>query len=258
MELRIDKRENLYFTWKVVFSVLELLVVVAIFSALGSAGIGTMGATLAVVVLYAAMIALFFLLQKVYLIGYLKGDGVTVSERQFPEVFALYKAMGEELGLKKLPSLFLIQQGGALNAFAVRFSGHNYIAIYSDVFSLISSDMETVKFILGHELGHVKRGHMSKRFWTCLSSIIPFLTPAYSRSCEYTCDNIGHHFAKENPLNGLVLLAAGKDLYQRVDVASYVADAQANNTDAVKFTGLFIGHPFLPNRIRNLQDGKRP
>ena len=258
MEIRIDKRENLYFALKVVFSVIELMVVAALFSALGSAGIGTVGATMAILVLYAALIVLFFLFQKIYLIGYLKGDGVAVSERQFPEVYALYKAMGAELGLKKLPTLFLIQQGGALNAFAVRFSGNNYIAVYSDVFSLISSDMETVKFILGHELGHVRRNHMSKRFWTCLSSIVPFLTPAYSRSCEYTCDNIGHHFAKENPLNGLVLLAAGKDLYQRVDVAAYVADAKANNTDAVKFTGLFIGHPYLPNRIRNLRDGKRP
>jgi len=40
------------------------------------------------------------------------------------------------------------------------------------------------------------------------SSLIPFLTPAYSRSCELTCDNSGF-FSAEKAVNGIVLLAAG-------------------------------------------------
>ena len=67
MEIRIDKRENLYFALKVVFSVIELMVVAALFSALGSAGIGTVGATMAILVLYAALIVLFFLFQKIHI-----------------------------------------------------------------------------------------------------------------------------------------------------------------------------------------------
>ncbi len=145
------------------------------------------------------------------------------------------------------------QQGGFLNAFAVRFSGKNYIAIYTEVFSLINSDLDAVKFVIGHELGHVKRMHMSKRFWTFPSSIIPFLGSAYSRRCEYTCDNIGSLFAGGKAQDGLVLLAAGRDLYKQVDVADYVEEAKANYTAAVKFVGLFMSHPYLPKRLKNLE-----
>ena len=93
---------------------------------------------------------------------------------------------------------------------------------------------------------------MSKRFWTFPSSVIPFLTAAYSRSCEYTCDNIGAEFVEGSPLSGLVLLAAGKDLYRSIDIDDYIEEARKNNSAAVRFTGLFLSHPYLPKRLRNL------
>ena len=150
----------------------------------------------------------------------------------------------------------MTQQGGMLNAFAIRFSGRNYIAIYSDIFSLISTDIDAVKFVLGHELGHVKRHHMSKRFWTFPSSIIPFLTATYSRSCEYTCDNIGNEFSLNNSLNGLLVLAAGKELYKKINIDSYLKNAKKNNSISVKVIGWCLSHPYLPNRLENIKNNK--
>ncbi len=251
MEIKLHKSENPLFIAKTVLSVCVLCLLVLGISDLeaGSSFI----TTLTMLGVYVVFIWLFIMFQKIYLVGYLKGNGIPVTERQFPEIFEVYKKTSEELGIKKLPPLFVLQQGGALNAFAIRFSCKNYIAVYSDIFSLVDTDAEALKFVLAHELGHVKRHHMSKRFWTFLSSLVPFLTAAYSRSCEYTCDNIGKALSPEGSLNGLLILAAGKDLYKRIDRAAYVEDAKEQNTASAKFIGLCMGHPFLPKRIRNLE-----
>jgi Zn-dependent protease with chaperone function len=252
----VDARENFYFGLRIFFSFLVLVGIVLAISGLGASARSMGAVTVATILVYLAIIVLFLLFQKIYLVGYLKGNGIAVSKAQFPEVHELYRTMAADLGLKRLPGLFVLQQGGMLNAFALRFSGRNYIAIYSEVFSLVATDLEAVRFVLGHELGHVKRRHMSKRFWTCLSSVVPFLGPAYSRRCEFTCDLFGRHFATENPLRGLLLMAAGRELYTRVSVEAYLEDARDNYTGAPKFTGLLIGHPFLPARIARLKEAK--
>ncbi len=254
MDVKLDKMENFYFALKVVFTVVVLGACIAAISSLGELGsMVTTATTVAFILVYALFIVGFVLVQKIFMLGHLKGNGVQVTEGQFPEVYEEYRSMGEAMGLRRLPRLFLLQEGGMLNAFAIRFSGSNYIAIYSDVFSLLSSDMESLRFILAHELGHVRRHHMSKRFWTFPSSLVPFLTQAWSRRCEYGCDAQGLVFAKDNPLNGLVLLAAGRELYTRINVARYIEDARGNRSAVVRFAGVFMSHPYLPLRLARLE-----
>jgi tetratricopeptide (TPR) repeat protein len=163
--------------------------------------------------------------------------------------------MAEQLELKKVPPLFILESGGLLNAFATRFGGKNYIAIYSDIFALYKTDIESVKFVLAHELGHIKRKHMQKSFWTFPSFIIPFLNSAYSRACEYTCDNIGSSLVSDenSRLNGILLLAGGKDIYREINVENYIKTAEQNRSFIVNFVNLFRSHPYLPNRIENIQ-----
>jgi Zn-dependent protease with chaperone function len=211
--------------------------------------------TVYTIIVYIILILLYLWFFKVYLVAYMKGNGICVSETQFHDIFEIYCDMAKNLGLKKIPPLFILQQGGLLNAFAIRLSGKNYIAIYSDIFSLYKSDIEAVKFVLAHELGHIKRKHNQKRFWTFPSSIVPFLTPAYSRACEYTCDNIGGSFISDEAgrLNGLLLLAGGKDLYKEIDIKNYLETAKQNRSFVVYFINMFISHPYLPKRIENLQ-----
>jgi Zn-dependent protease with chaperone function len=256
MELKPHKSENALFAAKVVFTILltilaAFLVSLALENARGTPFI----ATLVTFTIYCLFFALFLWFQKIYLVAYLKGNGICVSPEQFPEVDAIYGRMCGDLDMRKAPKLFVLQQGGLLNAFAVRFSGANYIAVYSDIFELMSDDIDVLKFVLGHELGHVKRNHMSKRFWTFPSSMVPFLTSAYSRSCEYSCDNIGGALTGAPSIEGLVLLAAGKGLYKKVNIESYLREAAANKSAAVRFMGLFMSHPYLPSRIANLRAG---
>jgi Zn-dependent protease with chaperone function len=253
MEIKVHKKENILFMVKVLFTILIIFIVGVWIKSFSGKSDTSYTAIITAVITYAIIIFLFVIFQKIYMVAYLKGNGIQISEDQFPEIYSEYMRMANELGMKKVPALFLTQQGGMLNAFAIRFSGRNYIAIYSDIFSLISTDIDAVKFVLGHELGHVKRHHMSKRFWTFPSSIIPFLTATYSRSCEYTCDNIGNEFALNNSLNGLLVLAAGKDLYKKINIESYIKNAKKNKSLSVKVIGWCLSHPYLPCRLENLK-----
>ena len=253
MEFKVHKKENLYFAIKVIFTAIIALAVLAFIGSNPIAG----GTAVTVFVLYAAMIALAIFFQKIFLVAYMKGDGVLVSERQFPEVYRRYAAMAEKLGLRNPPPLFVLQQGGALNAFAIRFSRRNYIAVYADLFALCDRDPDAVDFVLAHELGHVRRAHMSKAFWTLPSALVPFLESAWSRACEYTCDNIGGALTGPDKTAGLILLAGGSDLYRRIDIPNYLESAREHRTRAVRFAGLFMSHPWIPARIENLKDLNR-
>lgn len=256
MEVRVNKKENIYFVIKVLFTIIILLGIIKSVGSFFSTNVEITMTYLLVFIIYAGFIWLLILFQKIFLVGYLKGNGIEVTQDQFSEIYTVYTEMIISLGIKKSPPLFIIQQGGSLNAFAIRFSGKNYIAIYSDVFEMINSDVEVVKFILAHELGHVKRNHMSKMFWTFLSSVVPFLTPAYSRSCEFTCDNIGHDFSSKGSLQGLLVLASGKKLYKQINVERYIENSKKQNSLSVKFTQICSSHPFLPKRLLNVQLNK--
>jgi Zn-dependent protease with chaperone function len=252
MEIRVNKKENAYFIIKAIVTVLILSGIIRSFAIMVFGDDKTVLASVAVIGVYVIAIWLLIVFQKIFLIGYLKGNGVEVTKDQFPETYEAYVGMIHALQIKKAPPLFIIQQGGSLNAFAIRFSGRNYIAVYSDIFEMINTDPEVVKFILGHELGHVKRNHMSKMFWTGLSSIIPFLSPAYSRSCEFTCDNIGHDLSGNGSSAGLMVLAAGKKLYKQINLERYIENSKRQNGGAVTFSEICSSHPFLPKRLLNV------
>jgi Zn-dependent protease with chaperone function len=251
MDYKVNGKENVYFAIKVIFTVIVWLALIGIGASLGEEG-ALAGATIGVIIVYALCIALFLFFQKIFIVAFMKGDGICVSEAQFPDVYRKYTEMAAKLGLKKVPPLFVIQQGGALNAFAIRFSCKNYIAIYSDVFAVHESDPDALEFVLGHELGHVRRHHMSKAFWTIPANLIPFLGAAWSRACEYTCDNIGAFLTGSAKTNGLLLLAGGGDLYGKINVPQYLDTARFHRTSVVRFVGLFMSHPWLPARIESL------
>jgi Zn-dependent protease with chaperone function len=252
MNYSVKKSENVLFAIKVPATI---GVILGIIFALPYLSAELYITTLSIIITYFFMILFYLWFYKVYLVAYMKGNGICVSESQFHDIFEIYCDMAKSIGIKKIPPLFILQQGGLLNAFAVRLSGKDYVAIYSDIFSLYKSDIEAVKFVLAHELGHIKRKHSQKRFWTFPSSIIPFLTPAYSRACEYTCDNIGSSFISDEigRLHGLLLLAGGKDIYKEIDINNYLETAKQNRSFAVTFINMFIFHPYLPRRIQNLQ-----
>lgn len=203
-------------------------------------------------VAYIALIMLINMLAQVLMIGHLRGNAIKVNQKQFPEVFEILAQQSASLGLKNIPTMYLVQAGGMLNAFATRFAGRNYVILYSDVLAAAYNEgRPAVEFVVGHELGHIKRNHVTwlKSFFLMPASFIPFLGAAYSRAREYTCDNIGYALCPEGAAKGLLILAAGATLYKKVNVSELLTTARQEKGFATWFAEIFSSHPHLSKRI---------
>ena len=195
----------------------------------------------------------YFVLHGLH-IGHVRGNGVRVSERQFPQLNTMAEEHCRRLGMDEAPAIFVVQSGGVLNAFATRFLGRNFVIIYSDVLALATQKGEkAVSFVLGHELGHVRRKHMTLRALLYPAMIIPFLGGAYSRACEYTCDRFGNALEPEAGVDGLLVLAAGRDLYNQVNSIEYGKQRTTETGFFVRFAEILSTHPNLPKRVAALE-----
>jgi len=230
-------RETVYFVLGIIFSVF-----VYIIAAVSIIGIG-IAVSLLAVMLYLNIIML----------GSIRGNGIRIHQQQFPDVYERVVSLSNEMGLKKVPDVFIVQSEGALNAFATRFFGRDMVVIYSEVFELARQSAEAeLDFIIAHELSHIKRRHVWKSILLVPANFIPFLSQAYSRSCEYTCDREAAYFTKNGVAakRALTILGAGKDLYPEVNEQAYLEQIQSESNVAVWLSEVLSSHPRLPKRIQ--------
>jgi Zn-dependent protease with chaperone function len=205
------------------------------------------------IVMYALIFSLVGMFAHGLALGRVRGNAVRVSEKQFPQLHKLAATHARRLGLKQVPAVYVLQSGGLLNAFATRFLGRDFVIVYSDILELALAQGEAaVGFIMGHELGHVWRGHLKHRWLTLPGRLMPYLGVAYSRACEYTCDRIGAYCQPEGAISGLLALAAGKQLHTHVDVREYAAQAVNDTGFWIRRAEIMSSHPLLPKRIAAL------
>jgi len=248
MKFKIDPKENLYLIFMILAGIsIYGIILYNLEFKLGNKSI-----------IYACLIgvfAIFHLLGSLLLIGYLKGNAIKINKLQFPEIFEILESHSKKLDLKTTPEMYLLQGGGLLNAFAIKFSRRNYVVLYSDVLEIAYQEgIDAVSFIIGHELGHIKRNHTGslKSLILLPSKFIPFLGEAYSRACEYTCDNIGYNLCPEGALKGALVLAAGKKLYKKIDIRTLLLNVTDDSNFVISFAEVFSTHPALIKRIATI------
>jgi Zn-dependent protease with chaperone function len=244
----VKGKENTYFFIKLLVStLLYSLIFLSVAEIYKSEKPAT--APLLIVYFYVILILAALFIRQGFLIGWLRGNAVKVSGFQFPDIHQIVNRHSKMLDLKRIPDVYILQSGGILNAFASRFMGNNYIIINSDVVDAAEQDKHLLSFIIGHELGHIKRNHMLKNLLLFPSWIVPFLGSAYSRACEYTCDSIGYSLSPIGSDNGLLLLAAGKTVYQKVNAAEYISQRYNESGFWTWFAEKVSSHPNLTKRL---------
>jgi Zn-dependent protease with chaperone function len=231
---------------------LMIVVSLVVYASLILAGMGDPKAA-TMIISYGLVFALIGLFAHGLALGRVRGNSVRVSERQFPQLHRLAAAHARKLGMKQVPAIYLMQSGRLLNAFATRFLGRDFVIIYSDVLELALAQGEAaVGFIVGHELGHLWRGHLKYRWLTAPGRLFPYLGLAYSRACEYTCDRVGAFCQPDGAISGLLALAAGKQLHAHVDVKEFAAQAETDKGFWVRRAEIISSHPNLPKRVAAL------
>jgi Zn-dependent protease with chaperone function/competence protein ComGC len=212
-------------------------------------------------IFYGALFALLAWLGNGLLTAHLRSEAVRVTERQLPELHATFARAWEKLGSSgPIPHLYVIQSGGALNAFATRFSGRNFVVVYSDLLEAFGPSSPEMQFILGHEIGHIKSNHLLKHLLLAPGLFMPLIGPAYLRACESSCDLHGA-FASDD-MNGAVramlTLGGGRGQSRVLDADAFASQHGDERGFFVSWHELTSGYPTLSARTAQLINLSRP
>ena len=187
---------------------------------------------------------------------------VQMSPTQFPEGYRMVVEAAQHFGLRRVPDAYVVLGNGTINAFASGHGFRRFIVVHSDLFEIggKARDPEALRFVIGHEVGHLAAGHVSwfRIVATMLASNIPLLSQALSRAQEYTADNHGYSVAPEGVPGAIGLLSGGKYLGAQVNLHA-MADRAAREK------GLWLhlvvwgsSHPVHTWRAHALRDRRAP
>ena len=167
-------------------------------------------------------------------------SAIRVGENQYPKLDRLRNECAETLDLDVVPKLF-VERNPVANAMTVGID-EPFIVLTTGLVEAL--DTESLRFVIGHEMGHVLSGHAVLRTLLMrllhLQLTIAFLPVGalalraviaalreWFRKAELTCDRAGLLCAQDPAaaLRAHVYLAGGTDLTQ-IDIPSFLQQAR--------------------------------
>lgn len=208
--------------------------------------------------------------------GTLLNDSVQVSPRQFPELYSLLTDCAERLSIP-VPRLLIGPDRGGMGMNAFTFGTNEHCFVFVTSFLALQLAPEELRFVLGHECGHIHNRHVTfltlaymthyrlfSKFWLdqvkykfpLLATKIPLDT--WQRRAEVTADRAGALCTRdvEAGARALIKLRLGfSALAQQVDVDAYLAqDDEARRHPFVeRGQELTYSHPLVAKRIKMLR-----
>jgi len=202
---------------------------------------------------YGAAFAIFVFVSGAAYRAFAFGNMLMLGPNQFPQLHAMVVEGSRELGLSSPPVAFLYNSNGLFNAFARRLMGGRYVFLTSALVE--ASDDAQVRFIIGHEIGHHAAGHLNPWMNTIKlpAHFVPFLGRAYSRSREFTCDNVGAFIAKDAnaSCSSLQMLGCGcRRLNPSMNLDAFLAQEKMVPPVFGFLNEIFRTHPRLTRRVK--------
>lgn len=216
--------------------------------------VGTFGVAL----LALALGFVIYLFAQSALIAHIKGNGVELTQAQFPDLHDQFLACCERLGIARPPQAYILGGNGALNAFATRFLGRQYVVLLSDVVDAMDQHADGVRFYIGHELGHLRMKHLNGQLLRWPVLWLPLLGAAYARARESTCDRHGLACSStpEGAARALAALAAGSKRWAQLNLKAYHRQSGKAAGFWMSFHELTAGYPWLTKRALRVLDGE--
>lgn len=186
-----------------------------------------------------------------------------VTARDSPGLAALVRESNARLQAGRVD--VFITRSNELNAYTFGLSSPKVVVLHSALLDVMDAD--EMRFILGHELGHVRLGH------TWLNSLVggmagipsPFVASAlltfaflwWNRSCEYSADRAGLLTCGDprKAISALIKLSAGAEgLRSRAGLERALRRIEAEDDGVLSGLGEALGtHPMTVRRIEELR-----
>ncbi len=205
---------------------------------------------------------------RMYKDGFFKsqllGTTIKVTPRQFPTIYRIAEECAEALDVP-VPQVY-VANSPVLNAYTFGTDEEAFIVVHS---ALVDHyDYDELKFVIGHETGHIQNKHviyntililMSRTAVAMLRFILPpveVALNAWYRRAEITSDRAGLLCTRdlEAGSRALLKLACGSQkLYDELNVEAYLEQLEEGREGVSRFTELFASHPYLTKRIQALR-----
>jgi Zn-dependent protease with chaperone function len=153
----------------------------------------------------------------------LKGGAVLIGPHSWPELDKIVEEAKAKLNIREA-SAYIIQEN-IFNAFATRLAGRNFIVLNSGAVDTLlnKGKLEDLKFLVGHECGHVALGHVNFLGGVLPSLCMYFAYPVYAwyRRCqERSADRCGLWSAgnRADAHRSVAVLVGGSEMGSRLSV----------------------------------------
>jgi len=158
------------------------------------------------------------------------------------------------LGLRRRPEIYLANGNGTLNAFAAQATGHDYVVLCNELFVYLHiNNSAGLRFILGHEMGHIRLHHVSLWYQIAVAypERIPLLGPRCPGCASSHAIGTGAYLSPAGT-TGLVRLASGRYTENDVNVDELPEQGRMLRGFWVGLAQLPMSHPFTVRRLERL------
>ncbi len=195
----------------------------------------------------------------------LLGQCVRISRRQFPQLHDLTIDCARTLDIP-MPTVYIQQALATINAGTYGTNEEAFIILNSALVDRFTP--EELKFVIGHECGHLQNNHVVYRTaanfltqgvgayvkWAVVPASVAL--NAWSRRGEITCDRAGLICCRDEQvaINAMLRLAIGsKELFDQMNLDEYLSQLDELRQGVGRFKELLASHPYLPKRIEALR-----
>ena len=209
--------------------------------------------TKALVLIYVPFVLLGYLFAQSAFISHLRGNAVLLSETQFPDLHAQFVDCCRKLEMDP-PEAYVMMSDGVLNALATKFLRRKYVVLFSSVLDALKSRPESVRFYFGHELAHIKRGHLDFHWVILPALVLPLLGAGYRRAQEYTCDlhGLAVSHSTEDALAALGVLGSGAEKLSSLNFQEFMDQRKNSGGFWMSFHEITGDYPWLCKRLFNV------
>lgn len=195
-------------------------------------------------------------------------SGIRVSKNNYPELYEIVEECADTLGIP-VPYVIISNSVSGMNASTAGTDQFAFIAMSSMLPMLM--DKDELRFVIGHECGHLVMGHVvyhtAMNLMGVAGGLIPVVGPivaktisyplnAWSRRSEISADRAGLiccgnlDVAKRT----LIKLEAGFMNVNDLDIDAYVKDSERlhSSLGLGEMKELLYTHPIIPKRLKAL------
>lgn len=185
-----------------------------------------------------------------------------VTLNKFPGLISLIEEVRARLQVKDLD--IFVTPSNTPNAYTFGLSSPKTVVLYSALFEIMDAD--ELRFILGHEMGHVRLGHTWLNTLVggmagipssyTISILLLFIFRWWNRACEYSADRAGLLACgkPEKAISALIKLVAGVSGTEPANLKRALSQIETEDDDVLRNIGSLLStHPMIIKRIEQLR-----